>query len=289
VTSIVEQFYPQSLTWFPDEIGGRKQCFAVYEADASGAPRTIVAAYTNHTEAVIRVLRAGARGFDVLAESPPGLDLSGVRCDVLLEDVDADGRKEIRVDFSLNRDTVSWLFRWDGQQLRNLTPTAGAAISGYQMTTFVNGDLVDVDNDGIREIYVPPPYRFADEPLLPAALYRLHGERFVQESLLLGMWTFVRKTGSPETSDVSVLVPRGARGPYTLRVVNGLPHGRARATSAQVWLNGAEILSSIDFGNVAIIERRITLASENELAVRFAGQASSELLIIIESENWGHP
>jgi len=68
----------------------------------------------------------------VLAESPPGLDLSGVWCDVLLEDVDADGRKEIRVDFSLNRDTVSWLFRWDGQQLRNLTPTAGTAISGYQ-------------------------------------------------------------------------------------------------------------------------------------------------------------
>lgn len=56
VASIVEQFYPQSLTWFPDEVGGRQQCFAVYEADASGAPQTIVAAYTNHTEAVIRVL-----------------------------------------------------------------------------------------------------------------------------------------------------------------------------------------------------------------------------------------
>ena len=112
VAAIVEQFYPTSLTAFPDEIGGRQQCFAVYETDASAAPQIIVAAFTNHTEAALRNPRAGSGGFHVAAETPAGLDLSGVRCEVVLEDVDADGLRDIRVDFSVNRAIVSWLFRW---------------------------------------------------------------------------------------------------------------------------------------------------------------------------------
>jgi hypothetical protein len=290
VASIVEQFYPPSLTAFRDEIGGRQQCFAVYDADASGAPQTIVAAYTNHTEAVIRVLRAGAGGFDVVAEPQAGLDLTGVWCDVILEDVDADGRKDIRVDFSVNRATVSWLFRWDGQQLWNLTPTTSTGATGYQMSSFVNGALVDVDIDGTKEIYVQPEYpRFPDEPVLPPLLYRLAGDQYVEDRPLVGIWPFVRETSTTQTDNVPVTLPRGARGPYTLRVVNGLPDGTARAASAQVWMNGREILSPRDLGNnVAVIERQVTLGAENQLAVRFAGQPStSELLIIIESEKWG--
>src|SRR5262245_44967650 len=107
VAAIVEQFHPTSLTAFPDEIGGRQQCFAVYETDASAAPQTIVAAYTNHTEAVVRILRAGHGGFYVAAEPPAWLDLSGVWCEVSLDDVDGDGRRDIRVDFSVNVDIVS--------------------------------------------------------------------------------------------------------------------------------------------------------------------------------------
>jgi hypothetical protein len=181
VSAIVEQFYPASLTAFPDEIGGRQQCFAVYETDASGAPQTIVAAYTNHTEAAVRILRAGSGGFYVAAEPPAGLDLSGVRCEVALEDIDADGRREIRADFSVNRATVSWLFRWDGQQLVNLTPTAAGTATGAQASAFVNGTLVDTDNDGIKEIYVQPEHpRSPDEPVLPGVLYRLSGDRYLE-------------------------------------------------------------------------------------------------------------
>jgi hypothetical protein len=287
VASIVEQFYPGSLD-LPAGIGARHQCFAVYDADASGAPQTIVAAYTNGAEARIRVLRAKAGTFDVVAEPQAGLDLSGVWCDVSLEDVDADGRKDIRVDFSVNRDTVSWLFRWDEKQLWNLTPTIDTAITGYQMSSFVNGDLADTDNDGTKEIYVQPEHpRFPDEPVLPAMLYRLSGNRYVEAMRLVGMWKFMSQTGTSETSTVSVTVPQAARGPYTLRVVNGLPDGTARATGAQVWINGKETLSPTAFGNnVGVIERGVTLLPQNELAVRLAGQPSSEIEIIIESESW---
>ena len=285
VVSIVEQFYPQSLTRFPDEVPGRQQCFAVYESDASGAPQTIVAAYTNHTEAVVRVLRAGTGGFDVVAEPQAGLDLSGVWCDVILEDLDGDGRQEFRVDFRFNRDTVSWVFRWDGQQLWNLTPTTNTAVTGYQSSSFVNGDLVDADNDGTKEIYVRPESpRFPDEQVVPARLFRLYGDRYVEDTPLVGMWKFVQTSGGPETSNVPVRLPQGAGGASTLRVVNGLPGGTARAASAQVWVNGREILSPSDFGtNVGVMERQVTLGTENELAVRFTGQPPSEILIIIES------
>ena len=286
--AIVNQFYPPILTAFPDEIGGREQCFAVYDADASGAPRVIVAAYTNHTEAVVRVLRNGGAGFDVAAEPAPGLDMTGVWCTISLEDVDADGRNEIRVDFSVNRDVVSWLFQWDGQQLVNLTPTTPTATGGYQASNFVNGDLVDVDNDGTKEIYIQPRYPvFPDEAIEPPLVYRLSGGVYGQGTPLLGLWKFVRSTSTPETSTVNVSLPQGAQGPYTLRVVSGRPDGSLRATSAQVWINGVEILSSSDFGNnVALIQRAVTLAADNELAVRFAGQPASEMQIFIESAGW---
>jgi hypothetical protein len=289
VSSIVEQFYPPNLIASRQETDGRQQCFSVYDAEASGAPRTIVAAYTNHSDAVIRVLRASAGSFDVVAE-PQGLDLSGVWCDIELEDIDADGRKEIRVDFSVNRSTASWLFRWDGQQLLNLTPTAGTASTGHQSTTFVDGDLLDVDNDGIKEIYVRPEYpQHSDERVPPAVLYRLRGDRYVEDKRLVGAWKFERKTRTPETSEVTVALPQGARGPYRLRVVNGRVDGAARAARAQVWINRREVVSATTIDGQAVIERTVTLRTDNALAVRFGGRPSSELLLIIESDRWGEP
>ncbi len=286
LVSIVQQFRPPSLD-FPAAIASWQQCFAIYDASASGAPQTIVAAYTDGADARIRVLQARAGTFDVVAE-PQGLELAGARCDVSLEDTDADGRKEIRVDFSVNRDTVSWLFRWDGQQLWNLTPTTDTAVRGYQVSSFVNGDLVDADNDGTKEIYVQPPSpRFPDEPVLPPVLYRLDGSRYVEEMRLVGMWEFTRETSTSRTTTVAVTLPQGARGPYMLRVVNGLPDGTARAAGAEVWVNEKEVLSPTDVNNnVSVIERRVTLLPENELAVRLVGQPSSLMHVIIESERW---
>ena len=275
VTSIVEQFYPQGLMQLPEELGGREQCFAVYDADASGAPTTIVAGYTNHTEAVIRVLRASAGRFEAVAESR---GMAGALCDVTLDDVDSDGRKEVRVDFSVNRTSVSWLFRWDGQQLRSLTPGTGLP----------NADLVDVDNDGVKELYVTSEVpRFADEPILPGVLYRLRGGQYVETAAVVGLWSFDHTTAAADTSSVPVSLPYNARGPYTLRVVSGRPNRTARVTSAQVFMNGREVVASSAFrARASIIERPVMLMDDNELTVRFADGPPSEMLIVIESKNW---
>jgi hypothetical protein len=281
VASIVAQFYPTSL--IEPGVTGREQCFAVYDADASGSPRTIVAAYTNHSDAVIRVLRANAGRFEVAAE-PRGLDASGGQCDVELVDIDANARNEIRVDFSVNRDTASWVFRWDGKQLVNLTPMTGSAASANQQTAFVDGDFIDVDNDGTKEIYVRPRY-LQNEPVPPGVLYRLQSERYVEDTRLVGAWTFDRISRTPETSDVQVDLPEGARGPFTLHVVSGRPGGTARAMRPQVWINRRLIVSPANLDKGTVLERTVTLNRANTLEVRFAGQPG-EMLIVIKSGRW---
>jgi hypothetical protein len=260
----------------------------VYEADASSAPRTIVAAYTNHVDAVIRVLRANAGSFDVVAE-PQGLDLTGVWCNIQHEDIDGDGRPEIRVDFSVNRSTASWLFRWDGQRLVNLTPTE-ETVTGDQATKFIDGDLLDADGDGVKEIYVRPAYsRDPAEPVPPAMLYRLRGDRYVEGMRLVGAWKFERKSTVPETTDVAVDLPQGARGPYRLRILNGGAAGKTRAALVQVWINQRVAVASPEADGQRIIERAVTLRRSNTLAVRLAGRPTGELLIIIESDRWDVP
>ena len=287
VASIVERFYPPSLVASADG-GGREQCFAVYEADASGAPRTIVAAYTNHVDAVIRVLRANAGSFDVIAE-PQGLDLTGVWCSIQQEDIDGDGRREIRIDFSVNRSTASWLFRWDGQRLVNLTPTT-TGVSGDRATQFIDGDLLDADGDGVKEIYVRPAYSGDPaEPVPPAMLYRLRGDQYVEDMRLVGAWMFERKTTVSETTNVAVDLPQGARGPYRLRILNGGAGGTTRAALVQVWINQRVVVTSPEADGQRIVERAVTLRRTNALAVRFAGRPRGELLILIESDRWDVP
>jgi hypothetical protein len=284
---IVEQFYPQRLVDLAERAGDtvvdRRQCYAVFDTQPSGAPRTIVAAYTNTSSAAVRVLRADAAGeFQVVAE-PQGYDFSGSNCDVKLVDLDNDGRNELFVTFSAMVNSVSWIFRWDGQQLVNLTPvTAGA--DGTLDTDLYRAEILDVDNDGIKEVYVtsqyPPPL---DEPAAADILYRLQGDRYVEAEPIVGLWSFERTTGAPSTVRVQAPLPKGAHGPYTLHVVNGVAGGGLRVTSAQVWLNDRQVLGPSDFSNkMDVIDRAVTLNAENELAVRLAGAPGSKLLLILK-------
>jgi hypothetical protein len=153
-SAIVAQFYPQSLVQLAESSGEpytRQQCFAVYDTNTAGSPQTIVAAYTNHETAAIRVLQAGPSGFTVVAD-PQGLELAGFQCEVSLVDLDSDGRKEVRVDFSAGANTITWLFKWTGQDLINVTPTTPAPASGHQTSTLIGAQLLDVDNDGVKKV-----------------------------------------------------------------------------------------------------------------------------------------
>ncbi len=288
--AIVEEFYPQRLVDLARRAGedvARRQCHAVFDTLPSGAPRTIIAAYTNTSSAAIRVLRANASGtFDVVAE-PQGFDFFGSQCEIKLVDLDNDGRNDVVITFGMMVNDISWVFKWDGQQLVNLTPVRPNG-DGTLATTLHNAQVVDVDNDGIKEIYVvgqyPPP---ADGPAKPDALYQLSGDRYVRSESLVGFWAFERSTGAPETVRMQAPLPTGALGPYTLHLVNGEPGGKLRVTSAQVWLNDQVVLGPSDFSNkVDFINRAVTLNADNELTVRLAGAPGSRMLIILKSRDW---
>jgi hypothetical protein len=291
VDAIVAQFYPQRLVEAGErasETVERRQCSAVYDTQASGAPRTIVAAYTNTSTAAIRVLQADASGFRVVASAPQSLDLFGGECEVRLLDVDHDGRAEIVVTFSVMVNEVSWVLKWDGRQLVNLTPTADNG-DGTLISLLRNADFIDVDNDGVPEIFVggqyPPPSD--GSPAKPGSLYKLSDGRYAQTELVVGLWIFERSTGTPELDRVPVPLPRGARGPFTLHLVNGGADGRARVTSGEVFLNGERILRPDDFGaRVDVIDRPINLAADNALSVRLAGAPGSRILVILRSRGW---
>jgi RHS repeat-associated protein len=93
---------------------------------------------------------------------------------------------------------------------------------------------------------------------------------------------FVRHTGRPVTETVSfaVLNPNTA---YMLRLFNGGPDGQlVRVSSAVLRLNGVQVMRPRDFNqNVAMIERSVTLLTDNTLEVELRGKPDGTITLEI--------
>lgn len=219
---------------------------------------------------------------------------SGESCQLALVDVNNDGRKEAHISFLTRQSTTDWVYAWDGQQLSNLTPmTVVGRLNGAAETDLRNASFLDLDGDGVLEVY-----SFSQPPIdgsAPAAsdVFRLSGGRFVIDRSVITLLDFERTSGAPKTDVATVLLPIGAQGPYTLRVINGAGSAGAGARvedavqSGRVWLNGQEIVRPNDFGNqVAVIERTVSLQADNELKVRLAGAPGGRITIVIDAASW---
>ncbi len=180
--AVVDRFFPQSLVDGGSEAGSflQNQCFAVLDSEPSGSPRTIVAAYTDGTNGIVRVLRNGGTGFTVVAE-PTGFAFLGFGCSISLLDLDNDGVKEATVSFTAQSGSSDWVFRWNGQGLDNLTPVTPAEYDGRLTSDLFRAQFVDLDNDGLMEIRVVSPYA-PEAPARPEVVYRWRGNRFVEDS-----------------------------------------------------------------------------------------------------------
>lgn len=103
VQAVVDQLYPQTLVdqADPEGSGGvplsRKSCFVVFDTFSDGTPQTIIAAYSNASEAAIRVLRAGPDRTYAVVYEPADLSPGGINCLEELVDVEADGAKEVLI------------------------------------------------------------------------------------------------------------------------------------------------------------------------------------------------
>lgn len=291
--AVVAQHYPPLLVQRSLDIDGfnppRNQCFAVLQSSPTGTPQVVLAAYTNMVRGAVRLLQNTATGFEVMAE-PAGY-FTGWECDVETLDLNNDGRKEGVVHFLTGNSSVDWLFDWDGQQLRNLSPTETDGL-GVVRTTLVNSSFVDIDGDRVMEAFTSsePPQ---DGPPHPGELYRLSGSSFVLDRHIISMRTFERASGPPKTEKGTIILPAGAVGPYTLRIFNG--GGTAvlgqrvenAVESGRIWWNGQQIVSPNNFGNqVRLIERTVTMQTENQLQVRLAGSPGGRIVIVVDASSW---
>jgi hypothetical protein len=90
-----------------------------------------------------------------------------------------------------------------------------------------------------------------------------------------------RTTGQPNTYQIPFAACDPA-GSYRLILENG-SGGAQRVSSAAIWLNGAEVVSTLDLNQqVAEVVRPVTLGTANTLEVRLAGGPGGRLRITVE-------
>jgi hypothetical protein len=283
----VAQFYPQSLIDLAhDDPLTREQCFGILESDAGGAPRTVLAAYTNHVVAAVRVLRNSGAGFAVFAE-PAGFDFDGSVCSVTVTNLNNDGKPDVLLTFSGGANSVDWVFSWDGESLTNLSPLTDSGL-GTLLSELRNAELLDLNNDGIQEIS-SWTQRPAAEEVLPTHIYKWVSDHYELDQQVVGPWVF-NPVSSSYTHRIPFDLPPNAQGPFVLKVVNGTAAAGPRVTSCIVRLNGEVVVGSADCGaGVASIERGVTLPASNVLEVNVGGSPQRQITVFIQAAGWTTP
>ena len=145
---IVDQFFPVDALPV-EELDERLSCFAVHASDAGG-PTTLIAAYSNSTKAVVRVIIRSSGVWTVAAESAPDLLLVGGPCAIGLADVDGDAAIDAVVNLQRAGGDELWLFHWSGTELTNLTATRQDADA--RVSELLNPSVIDLYHDGTLRV-----------------------------------------------------------------------------------------------------------------------------------------
>ena len=287
VDALVRRHYPIERL-HPEEEIDRRQCVAVKSADARGVPTTIVAAYTDLEEAVLRVLTRGADGqYRITYETPPDLRIGAYGwCDVELIDVDGDGETDVHLSVGLGTRAYSndWVFKWSSSRL---TPLTWSGTDVPSLSRLFQAGFVDVHHDGTLQIVSANENysRDAKPPTVaPFILHRLGPNGYEVERPVL----LVRRT-DPEDWDflrtMEFVLPIGSDGRYRLRLINGDVSGKRRVTGGTLILNGktiaanAQINSKVEFLEVPLGS---TLPVDNVLRVDVQGPTDAFVTIIVE-------
>ncbi|HRB81419.1 MAG TPA: DUF6531 domain-containing protein, partial [Nitrospira sp.] len=102
------------------------------------------------------------------------------------------------------------------------------------------------------------------------------------QTVLFGPIQYTRTAGPPDQFTATFALPTGTTAPYTIHIVNGNADGTKRVSSGTIKLNGIQIAGPNDFGqNVAVIDRAVTLQTNNTLEVRLTSAPGSVLTISV--------
>jgi hypothetical protein len=287
---IVNQLFPPSLLSPPGgALVDKTSCFVVYDRLPNGAPRTIIAAFSDGINGKVQAIQRQADGTYQVIDEPSNLKLGGPHCTADLADLDGDGVNEVRVSFASFRvGTSDWIFKWDGSHLHNIGPTSTS--KGSQRSLLCSTDFVDVLHDGTLQILSvggdPSP---EDGHLThPNFLYHISEGSFVLSSPVVYVHTFSRDKGSPAQVNDSFDLFDGSTGPYVIRVSNGDSKGNNRASSADILINSTEVFGPSSF-NQQVGTLSATLsglnASGNKVQVELQSAPGSQLTIVVEDHS----
>lgn len=288
---IVDQHFPASLLAGPDSANLDKvSCFVVFDTLSSGAPRTIIAAYSNDFEGTVQVLQVQSDGTFQVIDEPAGFSFGGTRCTIDLADVDGDGINEIRVSFgSFRPPTSDWIFKWDGSHLHNIGPTSQPR-RGKQHSLLCSTDFVNLFQDGTLQIVSVSSSPSPDDGSIetPNFLYRLSGGVFVLSSPVAYVRTFTRQKGAPAPVSDSFDLFTGSTGPYVVRISNGDARGNNRVSSADVAINSAEIFGPSSFNQqVGTLSAPLNSlnARGNTVQVDLKSSPGSQITMVVEDHS----
>jgi hypothetical protein len=286
--ALVAQFFPRPLI---DESvsdfnsGGpppfQTSNYVAADLDGTGIAQYLVAAYTNGFSAVARVIKKQGTTGSVVAEPPLPL-MAGVYPFVDLVDLDGDGRPEVVITLtSAAGFDADWIFKWDGLNLNSIGPSE-VGTDGNTSTILGDADFVDLNGNGILDIINPPePINLSDAPNTdPFTVFALSGGTYVSTGITFDYYeTFARATGAPVavTRTFSSANPNTA---YVMTIANGDGHGGNRVSSADVYLNGYQIVGPSAFNQqVSVLKIPISVAASNTLAVTLKSAPGSQLTI----------
>ncbi len=106
---------------------------------------------------------------------------------------------------------------------------------------------------------------------------------FASDVTFFGPRQYTRNTGKPVTETVTFTCPPGYTGSgFTLRLINGDLQGNNRVSSAEININGVQVMGPSDFNQqVGIIERTVSLNTGNEVSVKLNSKPGSYIIIDI--------
>ena len=108
---------------------------------------------------------------------------------------------------------------------------------------------------------------------------------------IFGVERFTRLNGTPATDERTFTLPSSAGAPYSLCLVNGNADGSNRIASAEIKLNGTQIIGSSDLSKqVGGIIRSVTPTSgTNTLSVKLTAQPSGFVDLCVMATDVGDP
>jgi hypothetical protein len=257
-------YYPQEMA-DPDGQAGQNYCAVSSEKSASGAPTTVFAAYiwgpdTNPGEIWVfqRQSNGDYRGSRV---GDPNLMLSADRCDISVTDAGPAVGKVIEVTLWGNRNSSSFLFRWDGSRLATIGPVDRSADSRLIDAVVESWRLLPIfsGNAPGLEVHGGDPYD---------AIYRFDGRRYAFQARVAYSGVFRCLADACDATYETFRITRKMTGPFVLRVGNGELSGKGRVPAASVEINGVDMGELAPADGVTVFPAAKLAVGVNKIHIR---------------------